>query len=323
VVREFPFELAVCARLEATHSTIVARQLGGGVHRPGGRILDVVSVEPGSAFEERAAITSGAIPAAAIEADVGPGRYRPATDAIAGPPERAREIAERAAEVGFFELERHRGTTHVRQVRRYPKDWFGSILGIENKPDLDRPGALETQLRTDVSLGLLDRVVLATATHVTGAHLNRIPEPVGVWEVTPTPGETDIEVIREPESLSAADAGVELLDRTPGRVDVEVVTADAKARARRRIAERAYGKGWRTYDVPACTRLTPTDAGCPDCEWAGRVVDPAVACGPDCPGYDRSDSQTVNLDEERARRSPWVADPVGFARRQAGLDRFS
>ncbi|PSQ60011.1 hypothetical protein BRD18_02005, partial [Halobacteriales archaeon SW_7_71_33] len=38
-VREYAFEQALCARLERP-DRIVARQVGGGVRRPGGRVLD-------------------------------------------------------------------------------------------------------------------------------------------------------------------------------------------------------------------------------------------------------------------------------------------
>jgi hypothetical protein len=321
-VREYAFELSLCAGQEARRSAIVARQLGGGVSEPGGRILDVVFVEPGATFEKRASITAETIPWGAIEADVGPGRFRPVTEVIDGPRERARRIAERAAEIGFFELERRGRRRYVRQVTRYPEEWFGELIGIENKPDLDRPGALETQLRTDVSLGVVDRAVLATASHVTGAHLNRIPEPVGVWQVKPSQTGGDIEVVREPEQLPTDEPGVELLDRTPGRADVRIVDADAKARARRRIAERAYGKGWRPTELPACGQLSPTEAGCPYCEWAGRIVEPARECGAECPGYDPVESVAVDLEKKRDRRSPWVGNPAGCARRQVGLDRF-
>lgn len=321
-MREFAFELAVCSKLEAERSAIVSRQLGGGVHRPGGRILDVITVEPGPAFARRAAITAETIPAAAIEAEVGPGQFRAATRVIDGPPERARQIAEQAAEIGFFETERRGGQLYVRQVTRYPSAWFGKLVGIENKPDLDRPGALETQLRTDVSLGLLDNVVLATASHVTGAHLNRIPDPVGVWQVAPDTEPALIEVVREPAQLPTESGGVELLGRHPGQAEIEIVSSNEKSRARRRIGERAYGKGWRTYDLPDCAQLVPTEAGCPDCNWAGEVINPSVVCGPDCPGYSSTDAPTIDLEALRDRRSPWSRDPQGFASQQAGLDRF-
>jgi len=208
-VREFAFEVALCAELEAEYS-LVSRQLGAGVH--GRRVVDVLCVEPGSAFTERAAITPKSIPARAIEADVGPGRARYWKDAFAGDGEHVEAAMERAVEVGFLEAERQNGRTYVRQTTRYP-DWFGELVAIENKPDLGRPGALETQLRTDVSLALADRVVLATASHVTGAHRNRIPDAVGIWRFDPETGER--EVLRDAERLPVEESGVELIEPPP------------------------------------------------------------------------------------------------------------
>jgi hypothetical protein len=155
---------------------------------------------------------------------------------------------------------------------------------------------------------------------VTGAHLNRLPDEVGVWQVEPGDERTTIEVIREPSLLATDEPGVELLDRHPGRVDIDIAT-DLQ-RSRRRIAERAYGKGWRTYDLPACEELSLSSVGCPNCAWAGQVIDPGTACGTDCPGYTPGKPLPVDLAAERARRSPWRRDPDGPASRQVGLDRF-
>ncbi|WP_312910435.1 DUF5787 family protein [Natronosalvus caseinilyticus] len=337
---EFAFELELCAALEARRAGILARQLGGSVASPGARILDVVCVEPGPEFDRRTAITADSIPDAALEADVGTGRARYWKDCFDCHPERARRAVERAVEIGFFESERRNGREYVRQVARYP-DWYVKLIGIENKPDLGRPGDLETQLRLDVSLALVDEAVLATESYVTRAHLNRIPEEVGVWRVhrdapaAPTGGDTgsvddtiEIEVIREPTPLPTAKPGIEPLEYHPGRTDVAVVSPERKVRARRRLAERAYGKGWRTYEFPACAACGPLErdgATLPHCQWAGRVVDASSECGPACPGYEpveECDIQ-VNLEAERDERTPWVADPAGKRRRQSGLDRFS
>ena len=315
-MREFGFELALCARLER-EGHLVSRQLGGHVH--GRRVLDTVVVEPGPGFEERAAITPATIPGAAIESDVGPGRAVYWKAAFDCHPEQAQRAYETALEIGFFEEERRNGRAFVRQTDRYP-DWVASITAVENKPDLDRPGDLETQLRTDVALGLVDRVVLATADYVTGAHLNRIPDEVGVWRFDPETGERD--VVREPTALDPGGPGVELVDRTPLRDDVRIVTAAAKARVRRRLAERAYGKGWRSFDYPACANCAPDDDGLPQCEWKGRPVRASEECGATCAGYEASEAPVVDGEGLRAARTPWDPDPAGRRRRQAGLDRF-
>ncbi|MEF8773317.1 MAG: DUF5787 family protein [Halobacteriales archaeon] len=324
---EYAFELSLCAHLERRREEVVARQLGAGVAEPGNRVVDVVRVVPGPTFERRAALTPEAIPVAAIESDVGAGRARYWKDAFEGHPERARRAVERAVEIGFFERERRNGREYVRQVARYP-DWFSELVGIENKPDLGRPGDLQAQLRTDVSLGLFDGVVLATASHVTGAHRNRIPEEVGIWRFhggeDGTADGVAVEVVREPTPLSPDEPGVERLDAEPGRTDIDVVDPAEKRRARLRIAERAYGKGWRPAALPGCRALRSDVAeteGVPYCEYYDRVVDPA-GCGPDCPGFDPGRAPDIDVDAIRAANAPWDPDPDGLATEQSGLDRF-
>ncbi|SER19393.1 DUF5787 family protein [Natrinema salaciae] len=336
---EFAFELELCAHLESRRPGIVARQLGGSVADPGGRILDVVCVEPGPEFEDRVAITGETIPDAAIESAVGTGRARYWKNAFDCHPERARSAVDRALEIGFFERDHGASAAssreYVRQVARYP-DWYDRIVGIENKPDLGRPGDLEAQLRTDVSLALVDAVVLATESYVTRAHLNRIPEAVGVWRVhrdggdgsdgTEPPTGPAVDVIREPTPLAVDEPGIEPLEFRPGRTGIDVVAPDAKARARRRLAERAYGKGWRTYAFPDCAACRPAEssgATLPHCEWTERVVDAGSECGSSCPGHESvADGVAVDLEAERDRRTAWEADPTGRRRRQSGLDQF-
>jgi hypothetical protein len=316
-VQEYAFELSLCANLEAEHEAIVGRQLGAGVH--GRRVMDVVCVEPGPALDERAAITAETIPPAAIEGAVGPGRARYWKEAVDCHPQRAEEVVERAIEVGFFEAERRGGRRYVRQSTRYP-EWYGALVGIENKPDLDRPGALETQLLTDVKLGVFDEVILATSSHVTGAHRNRIPEAVGIWRFDPETGERT--VLREPGRLPVDEHGVEICSRSPTRAEIAIATPEEIARRRRRIAERAYGKGWRTYDLPACAQIDPSQRGLPYCSWKGRHVRPGAECGRDCEGYDPAPSPAVDLDVLRDAHSQWRRNPVGRQRTQSALDRF-
>ena len=320
-MQEFAFELALCASLERDRpDRLYARQLGGAVH--GRRVVDVVAVEPGPEFDDRRALTAETIPPLAVESDVGPGSAVRPAESFDCHPERARAVAERAVEVGYFERERADGHTAVRATTRYP-DWVDSLVAVENKPDLDSPGDMRDQLRTDVSLGLFDEVVLCTESYVTRAHLNRLPDPVGVWRFDPETG--DREVVREAAGLPVEEPGIELLDRHAGRTDVRPVTAGEKARLRRRVAERAYGKGWRTYELPGCAQCDPGEGpapGLPWCTYHGRAVHPAAECGPDCGGYESADPPAVDLAAVRARRGPWDPDPDGFDRRQVGLDRF-
>jgi hypothetical protein len=328
-VREFGFEVALCAQLEASREAIVSRQLGGAVAAPGGRILDTVLLEPGPDFEARAGLTDATIPAPILESDLGPGTARYWKDALDCAPERAEEVIERGVAIGVLERERRNGRTYIRQTARYPGDWFGRIVGVEHKPDLRRPGALDEQLRTDVSLALCDAVVLATESHVTGAHRNRLPDEVGVWRIDPDAlrsGEPEpITVLREPTPLATDEPGVEPVAWQPGAVDIEVVSPAAKRHARRRLAERAYGKGWRTFDLPGCARCRPRTVGegtVPDCAWKERLVEPPVECGSSCAGYEAAEPPAWEPAAERAAASPWRRDPDGEQRRQAGLDRF-
>jgi len=319
-VREFAFELAACSALEAESDGVVARQLG--THT---RIVDVVEIRPGPEFDRRAEITSEPIPDPAIESDVRVGRAKRPREAIDARPDRATAIADRAVEIGFFEAERRGGRRYVRRATAYP-DWIGWVRAFENKPDLGRPGDLELQLRKDVSLALFDEVVLLTETYVTGAHLNRIPDPVGVRRFDPETG--TFETVREPEPLPTAEPGIAVLDESPTEVDIEPVGADEKARLRRQVAERAYGKGWRPATLPGCRRADargPTFEGddtLPYCEWKGRFVDPARECGPSCEGFDAAEPPDADVEARRDERSGWVADPEGATRRQVGLDRF-
>jgi hypothetical protein len=319
-VREYAFELALCSHLESETDWVVSRQLGGSVATPGGRIVDVVGVVPGGGFDRRTAITAETIPPLAIESRVGVGSAVRPEHAFSCGPEVARRIADDAVDVGFFEADQRGGHRLVRRAARYPDDWFSTLVAVENKPDLGSPGDLESQLRTDACLALFDRVVLATESYVTRAHLNRIPDAVGVWRFDPETN--DREVVRDPESLPTAATGVEPVDAHPLRTDVAFVTGDEKARIRRRVAERAYGKGWRPTP-PGCVHATVTDDGRPYCERFDRVVDPASDCGDGCPAFAAADPPAVDRAALRDERTPWVADPDGVARRQTGLDRFS
>jgi hypothetical protein len=322
-VREYAFELALCAHLEETTDWLPARQLGGAVAAPGSRIVDICGVVPGPNFDARARITSETIPALAVESDVGTGQAvsaRSARSALDCHPEHAREVFDTACEVGFFERERRGNREYVRRATRYPENWFAELVAVENKPDLGTPGDLGRQLRIDTALGLFDRVILATESYVTRAHLNRIPDAVGVWRFGPESG--DREVVREPTAFDPTEPSVEPVAEYPLRIDIELVSPEQKARKRRRIAEKAYGKGWRPDNYPACANARVSGSGLPVCDHFDRVVDPASDCGADCPAHDPTDPPAADTDRLRAERTRWVADPPGVARRQSGLDRW-
>jgi hypothetical protein len=316
---EYAFELALCAHLERTRPWVLGRQLGAAVSNPGSRVIDVCGVVPGPEFDDRTAITAGTIPPRAVESDVGPGRAVDPRNAFDCPAAVAERVVDRAIDIGFFEAVYRGGRRYVRATTRYPEDWVGRLVGIENKPDLGRPGDLRSQLRRDVSLSLFDTVILATESYVTGAHLNRIPEEVGVWRFV----DGDVEVVREPARLPVAAPSIERRAEHRDRTDVAVVSPKAKARARRAVAERAYGKGWRPDAYPGCASMAPTADGRPHCAAFDRVVDPGSDCGPSCPAFEAADPPAVDADALRDARTPWVADPPGVRRRQSGLDRFT
>lgn len=316
---EFAFELRLCAHLEASGEYLLARQLGGGVETAG-RVLDIVAIEPGERFDERTALTAEAIPSAVLEADLGVGRFRDWRRTL-GDGLAARHAVERAHAIGYLERSRDGGRELVRPVSRYPDGWFDRIIAIENKPDLGAPGDLYEQLEFDVALGLVDAVVLATASHITRAHRNRLPDAVGLWRYDPTTDE--LEVHREPTALPVDRPGLEIVDRRPGRTDVTPIEPATKRRARRRLAERAYGKGWRTYTLPACRQLDPTETAPPGLPWCAhfeRLVNPGAECSSDCPGHRTGPPPPVAFDAIRDERSPWVADPPDRRSQQAHLD---
>lgn len=322
-VREYGFELRLCAHLETDTGGIVARQVGGAVHDTGSRVLDTVVIAPGQEFDTRRRITGAEIPARAIHSPVGVGRARRWSQAIDASPETANRILERAIDVGFFERVQHNGRWRVRQTTRYP-DWIGSITAIENKPDLGEPGDLIDQLRLDVALGLVDRVILATASYVTAAHMNRIPDEVGIWRVHTADTTLEIEEVRAPTDLAVDDWGIELGDREPLTRAIRTVSPAAKQRARIRLAERAYGKGWRPR-FPGCSEGTSREElgsrAIPYCTWKDRIIEPS-GCGPACPGFTPASPPVVNGAAEREQRTQWKRDPDGFAREQVGLGGF-
>lgn len=313
-MREFDFEVAVCAGLERD-GKLVSRQLAGGIH--GSRVIDTVVVEPGAEFDDRRRLTSETIPPRLLETDIGPGTARRPQNTVGGSGF-ARGAIEAGIDCGYLTRERHGGQEYVRATTRYPDRWFDGLVGIENKPDLDRPGELELQLRKDVSLSLFDEVWLATASHVTGAHLNRIPEGVGVWRVDPETG--DRTTVREATPLDPKRGGIEILETHPGHTEIRTVTDEGKRKYRRRVAERAYGKGWRVA-FPDCPHVEERAVAGVDglayCTRQEQFVRPADACESEDEGPE------VDVDARRAEHSPWVRDPAGARDKQVGLDRYS
>lgn len=316
---EFAFELSLCTTLEASTDAIVARQIGVGGRHDSGRVLDIVLIEPGPAFDTRVALTPHAVPELLLESDIGAGTFRDwrreLGDGIAA--ERAIDIG---LDIGVLERDHRRGREMVKFVDRYPDDWFDRIVAIENKPDLSNPGDLYHQLQFDTSLGVVDEVVLATASHVTRAHRHRLPETVGIWRFDPTAQERS--VLKPASQLPTTDHGIEIRDRHTGRIDITPIDPETKAASRRRLAERAFGKGWRTYALPGCANLDRDRAavdGIPRCEAFDRIVDPAIDCGSHCPDHAPIPPPAIDLTELRDERSPWNATPPTRRSRQSTL----
>ena len=317
---ERAFEFQLCAYLERGRSAVVARQIGASPLRDRRRIIDIISVSPGPTFEDRSQIGPAAIPEELIRAEIPSGRAVPAGRCLSiGRPYRE-TVLEAGVAAGYIESERRAGRTYIRRTVAYPSDWFGPILAIENKPDLNRPGALSEQLRFDLSLAVADRVVIATASSVTGAHLNRIPAAVGVWEFDPGVGA--LTVHREPDALAVDTPAMVPTDRRSDHTTLRPVSVGQKQRLRRQIAERAYGRGWRHFPLVGCAHFRLDEAAAPRCAELDRPIDPTRACGSDCPYFTAASPPTDTRAAVRAERTPWEPDVDGFAREQSRIGEF-
>jgi hypothetical protein len=137
-----------------------------------------------------------------------------------------REAVHRAAARGAVETRRRGNRIELRRIAPYP-DWIRRVIAIENKPDIDASAAraLASQIEYDVDCGLLDEAWVATRvtdSPVPSVLLEAFPVEAGVLAVDPSTGEAD--VLWHPSTLPVGDH-----DR------------------RRVIAERAYGRGWRSH----------------------------------------------------------------------------
>ena len=183
-----------------------------------------------------------------------------------------REAIHRAADRGAVETRRRGNRIELRRIAPYP-DWISRIIAVENKPDLDASAAraLASQIEYDVDCGLLDEVWVATrATDdpVPSVLLEEFPVEAGVLAVGPRAGDAD--VLWHPSTLSVSDD-----DRDRRRV----------------IAERAYGRGWRSYvDTmrPDCRHFELREVGkafVPYCAAKGRCQTGAE-CSGSCPAFE-------------------------------------
>ncbi|MFC7166540.1 DUF5787 family protein [Halospeciosus flavus] len=292
---EFGFELRFCAWAERAWDAhadsddfVVARQLG-----TRGRRWDTVIVESTpEALRERAALGADTLdPDLQFLAEHAPAEWAWYRDALPDPgyPWRyVRQAIHRGAARGVVEKRRNGNRIQIRRVGPYP-DWVERLVAVEHKPDLDASAArdLADQLERDVALGLADEVWLATeatGARVEPALLEEMPVEVGILVFDPVAG--DVEVVWYPRSLDPDAPG----ERVRGG-ESESVDADRKAELRARIAERAYGRGWRHYvdNVrPDCRHfhLRRADTGYVPACGAKGCEQSESECGSSCPEFE-------------------------------------
>ncbi|RLM59368.1 hypothetical protein DVK02_01055 [Halobellus sp. Atlit-31R] len=257
---EFGFELLVCRWAEASwppeepreDAVVVARQLGTRERRWDTVVLecDPAGLAARAQFGERE-----------LDSDLlhvvrnAPAEWAWYRDALPDPgyPWRyVRAAVHRAADRDVVQTRRRGNRIQIRRVAPYP-DWLRRIVAVENKPDLDASAAraLAGQLEHDVESALADEVWVATEAtggRVEPALLEDLPVEVGILAVSVAAGERD-----GPPTDAADRAAAGAADRTAADVEwyPSAVTPDATdaGRERRRLvlAERAYGRGWRSY----------------------------------------------------------------------------
>jgi len=288
---EFGFELRVCRWAElAWHPTdgstpaVVARQLGTRDRR-----WDTVVVETTRAgLGARAAFGSDELDSDLLHvvrnAPAEWAWYREALPDPGYPWRYVRAAVHRAAARGAVEKRRDGNRIEIRRTAPYP-DWVDRIVAIENKPDLDASAAdaLADQLRRDVDRALADEVWLGTA--ATGGRIER-----ALLEDFPV--EAGVLAFDFAGGVDAGSAGVEWLPaslRGPGAGTGDAATGDAARRLE--LAERAFGRGWRSYlDTmrPDCRSFRLRRDGralVPRCAAKGREQT-AAECAGDCPEFE-------------------------------------
>ena len=189
-----------------------------------------------------------------------------------------RAAVHRAGGRGLIDKRKRDGRIELRQQRPYP-DWVERVVAIENKPDLTASAAdaLAEQLEHDVETGLADEVWLATS-----ATDDRV-EPALLREM---PVEAGILVTDFSEGVHADAADVQWLPSDLSRNE----RTDDQRTQRFELAERAYGKGWRSYHDtmrPDCRSFQLDRAGdalVPYCTAKGKCPT-ARECSGSCSRY--------------------------------------
>jgi len=295
---EFGFELLVCRWAEASWppgrnreaAVIVARQLGTADRRWDTVVLECDPAGLAARAEFGPTELDSDLLHVVRNAPAEWAWYRDALPHPGYPWRYVRAAVHRAADRGVVETRRAGNRIHLRRIASYP-DWLRRIVAIENKPDLDAAAAraLSDQLRHDVETGLADEVWVATATtgdRVEPALLEDLPVDVGILVFDIDAAETDDDSLAAPGGV---DASVEWYpsDVTPPGGD-----RDRERRGRRlELAERAYGRGWRSYHDtmrPDCRRFELRRFGralVPYCAAKGRSQT-AAECAGSCPEFE-------------------------------------
>jgi len=313
---EFGYELLVCRYAELSwhpsdgpRPVIVSRQLG--TERRRWDTL-VIEVDP-DAFAARRAFGDRTIDSDLLHvvrhAPADWAWYRDALPHPGYPWRYVRQAVHRAAGRGLIEKRRRNNRIRLRRKRPYP-DWVERIVAIENKPDLDRSAAdrLADQLDHDVEAALADEVWLATETtgeRVEPALLRELPVEAGILATDFSAGvDADSATVEwHPSGLgpggtsgsggpggpggSSGSAAEEPAGNGPG--DTAGRDPDAET-LRLEIAERAYGKGWRSFHDtmrPDCRHFELRGEGrgvVPHCTAKGKLPT-ARECSGSCPSF--------------------------------------
>ena len=239
---EFIYELQVCRWAElawppdeqAERAHLVARQLGTASRRWD---TVVVEVDP-TALAARHQFGDRELDSELLHivrnAPTEWSYYRDALPNPGYPWRYVREAIHRAAARGVVDKRKQGNRIQIKRIAPYP-DWLRRLIAIENKPDLDATAArqLAGQLTHDVEHGLADEVWVATQQtdrRVEPALLESLPVEAGILT-------TDFE-----DGVDADSASVEWY---PSRLSTgETANRDDR---RLELAERAYGRGWRSY----------------------------------------------------------------------------
>lgn len=345
---EFGFELEVCAWAEqrwppdgdTESAVLVGRQVGTRERR-----WDTVIIEADPAgLAQRRAFGKTALDDDLLDVvQHAPETWTWYRDAIPEPdyPWRyVREAVHRAGERGVAEVRQGSdGRIELRRIANYP-DWVDRVIAIENKPDLDASAAaaLADQLDYDVALGLADEVWLATKAtgeRVEPALLADQPVEAGVLVFD---GDRSPRVRWHPASLAVGSPGTRIVDRPDqsahdhSAARFDYVKTGTKARQRLRIAERVYGRGWRSYvDTmrPDCRHFSAQRGRwgwrpfCRAKKRSQRAAECAGSCSdfePEPPTWrqmgwpiDGGPGKTITqlLEQRRERQRPGVSDTNG------------